>query len=191
MSGFATAAGVSIPDSVTTPKQSAAWIHDYHLDAWTEWKSALITSMVEEIVAAATAAKPDVHVNLHAVPWRRHDYDGAVTKVLGQDFAALSRHTDFISPMCYSFMLQRPPAWIGSVVEELAGYSSCAILPSIQVREYYREGERFAEQEFAECLDAALAPPSAGVVLWSWDAIAHEPAKQDIIRRATCKASGI
>jgi hypothetical protein len=183
MSAFSQATGITIPAEAETVPQRATWVTGHHLDAWVGWKCRLITSMVEEIVAAATAARPGLQVNLHAVPWRAGDYDGAIKKVIGQDLDAISRYTDYLSPMCYSFMLRREPAWIGSVVQELAIDASCSILPSIQVKEYYRPGERFDEQQFEACLEAALAPPSAGVVLWSWDAIAGEPQKQLIIKR--------
>ncbi len=78
-----------------------------------------------------------------AVPWRRDDYAGAIRTVAGQDFAALSMLADYLSPMCYSFMLRRPPEWIHSVVEELGASSTAKIVPSNQVREYYRPEERF------------------------------------------------
>jgi hypothetical protein len=183
MAAFREATGVALPGGAETVQQRATWVIDNHLDTWTSWKCGLITSMVEEIVAASAAARPGLQVNLHAVPWRKGDYDGAIKNVIGQDLAAISRHTDYLSPMCYSFMLRRKPAWISSVVQELATDASCPILPSIQVKEYYRPSERFDEQQFEACLRAALAPPSAGVVLWSWDAIAQEPEKQEIIKR--------
>jgi hypothetical protein len=132
--------------------------------------------MVEDIVRRAKAAWPEVRVNLHAVPWRRSDFGGAIRKVAGQDFAALSRMTDYLSPMCYSAMLQRDPAWIHSVVEDLAGTAECPILPSIQVAEYYPGDRQLGEADFAACLDAALLPPSAGVVFWSWALIERTPA---------------
>jgi hypothetical protein len=183
MAAFSKAAGVNLPREAESVEQRANWVLENHLDIWAGWKCRLITSMVEEIVTAAAAARPGLRVNLHAVPWRKGDYDGAIKKVIGQDLVVISRYTDYLSPMCYSFMLSREPAWISSVVQELAADTSCPILPSIQVKEYYRPDERFDEQQFEACLSAALAPPSAGVVLWSWDAIAQEPEKQRIIKR--------
>ena len=134
LASFSAATGIALPSSVTTQQQAAAWIEGTHLDRWAEWKCQVISSMVEELARAARAARPGVLVNLHAVPWRRTDYDGAIRSVAGQDFTALSRFTDYLSPMCYTLMLRRQPAWVAAVVKEMSAVSSCQILPSIQVR---------------------------------------------------------
>jgi hypothetical protein len=139
--------------------------------------------MVEEIAAAAREVDPDILINIHTVPWRADDYDGAITRIAGQNRAALGAVADYLSPMCYSFMLHRPPGWVASVVDDVAHHAGCAVLPSIQVATAYREGEVFEPAEFEACLRAALTPPSAGVVFWSWDHIEADPEKAEIIRR--------
>jgi hypothetical protein len=139
--------------------------------------------MVEEIVREIRKVDRTVKVNIHAVPWRRDDYAGAIRRVAAQDFTALSALADYLSPMCYSFMLERPPEWIHSVVQDLDASSTAAIIPSIQVKESYREDERLGEEEFDLCLREALKPPSQGVVFWSWNALAQEPDKQSVIRQ--------
>ena len=83
--------------------------------------------------------------------------------------------------MCYSAMLKRDPAWIHSVVEDLADTASCPILPSIQVAEYYPGDRALGEADFVACLDAALLPPSAGVVFWSWALIEKNPGSRRLI----------
>ena len=126
---------------------------------------------------------PEILVNLHVVPWRSEDYDGAITRIVGQNRSALGDLADYLSPMCYSFMLHRDAAWIGSVVQDLAAQSSCPVLPSIQVASAYRDGEVFGSVEFEAAVRAALEPPSAGVVFWSWDHIEADEQKADIIRQ--------
>jgi hypothetical protein len=95
----------------------------------------------------------------------------------------LSEFADYLSPMAYSFMLHRPPDWVASVVEDLDWVADCPVLPSIQVSPAYREDEAFSGAEFEAALKAALAPPSAGVVFWSWDHIEADPERAQIIRR--------
>jgi hypothetical protein len=182
---FALDTGVRLPPSMTTPQQAAAWIEAGPVDVWATWKCRVIASMVEDLVRRVKAALPGIHVNLHAVPWRRSDFGGAIRKVVGQDFAALSRTTDYLSPMCYSAMLKRDPAWVHSVVEDLAATASCPILPSIQVGEYYPGDRQLGEADFEACLDAALLPPSAGVVFWSWALIEKTPASRRVIASRT------
>ena len=162
---------------------AAAWIAANAASEWVRFKSDTITTMVEEIVAAVREVDLDVLINIHTVPWRADDYDGAITRVAAQNRATLGTIADYLSPMCYSFMLYRPPEWVTSVVDDVAQNAACAVLPSIQVATAYREGEVFESAEFKACLRAALAPPSAGVVFWSWDHIEADPERADIIRR--------
>jgi hypothetical protein len=117
------------------------------------------------------------------VPWRRDDYDGALTRVAGQDLSALSEVADYLSPMTYSFMLYRPPEWIPSVIQDFDWISDCPILPSIQVSRAYREDEVFSTADFEAALRVALEPPSAGVVFWSWDHIEADAERAETIRR--------
>jgi hypothetical protein len=179
---FTAETGVALPASARTPQQAAAWIESNHLDRWAGWKCRVIASMVEELVLAAKGARPGVLVNLHAVPWRQGDFGGAIRKVVGQDFAALSRFSDYLSPMCYTLMLRRDPSWITSVVREMSAASSCPIIPSIQVRPDYPGDLAMGPREFEATLRAALEPPSRGVVFWSWERLVQEPEKMDAIR---------
>jgi len=152
-------------------------------DEWIRFKCDTITSMAAEIVSAVREIDPDILINVHIVPWRTKDFDGAITRIAGQDRAALGGLADYLSPMCYSFMLHRPPEWVASVVADAASRGTCPVLPSIQVASAYREGENLPPSEFEAALRAALAPPSAGVVFWNWDAIEADAEKAAIIHR--------
>ena len=138
---------------------------------------------VAEIAEAVREIDPEILINVHIVPWRRDDFDGALQRVAGQDPAALSKIADFLSPMAYSFMLRRPPEWVASVVEDLGWVADCPILPSIQVSPAYREGEVFSAGDFEAALLSALEPPSAGVIFWSWDHIEADAEKSGVIRK--------
>jgi len=161
---------------------AAAWIAANAAEEWIRFKCDTITSMVEEIVSAVRGIEPDILINIHVVPWRTNDFDGAITRIAGQNRAALGAVADYLSPMAYSFMLHRPPEWVASVVEELDWVADCPVLPSIQVASAYREGESFTAAEFEAALRAALEPPSAGVVFWSWDHIEADPGRAESIR---------
>ena len=180
---FSRESGLRLPSDVRAPAQAAAWIEANHLEAWTRWRCQVISSMVEDLTKRLRAARPGLQINLHAVPWRRDDFGGALRKVVAQDLPTLSRMTDFVSPMCYSAMLRREPPWIASVVKDFAGQSSSPILPSIQVKEYYPGDRTLDAVEFEACLRAALDPPSAGVVFWSWDLIEKAPENRRVIKR--------
>ena len=180
---FADRIGADMDLSALEMVDAAAWISANAAAEWISFKCDTINSMVEGIVAAVREIKPDILINIHVVPWRTTDYDGAITRIAGQDRAALGGLADYLSPMCYSFMLHRPPEWIASLVGDGARHASCPVLPSIQVASAYREGESFSVAEFEACLRAALAPPSAGVVFWNWDAIEADSEKAEVVRR--------
>jgi len=172
------ASGLPVDD----PADAAAWIRANAAEEWIRFKQETISALAWQIIQATKAVRSHLRVNLHVVPWRTGDFDGAIGRIAGQDRAALGRIADYLSPMCYSHMLYRPPEWIASVVRDVAEAGDCPVLPSIQVAPAYRE-ETLSVEELEACLRAALEPPSAGVVFWEWDAIATDPDKAAVIRK--------
>jgi hypothetical protein len=182
LQGFAASLGLRPGSIPPDPQRAADWIRKNAAEQWARFKVETITSMVAEMTEGVRFIDPEILINVHVVPWRRDDYDGALKSVVGQDLPALSEVADLLSPMTYSFMLHRPPEWIPSVVQDFDWISDCPILPSIQVAPAYREDEVFSAAEFEAALRAALEPPSAGVVFWSWDHIEADPERAAIIR---------
>jgi hypothetical protein len=182
LQAFAAFLGVPKSSIPPQPRRAVAWIRANAADQWARFRVETITSMVMEIAEGVRLIDPDILINIHIVPWRRDDYDGALTRVAGQDVSALSEVADYLSPMTYSFMLHRPPEWISSVVQDFDWVADCPVLPSIQVAPAYREDEVFSATEFEAVLRSALEPPSAGVVFWSWDDIEADPEKAAVIR---------
>lgn len=180
---FQNEAGVHIPAELSRTAEKATWILANHAAVWAEWKCQRIARTVERLTAAAREADPRVKVNLHLVPWRTKDFGGAVRSVAGQDVTLLAPLADYLSPMVYHHMVRQTPAWVHDVVMDISAQTrGAAILPSIQVAETYVK-EPLAAAEFGAALEQALAPPSIGVVLWSWEALAKSPEKQALLRR--------
>ena len=176
--------GISIPQPVTTAVEAATWIEEYHLEEWTEWRCRQITGIIAQIAREARARKPDILINVHAVPWREDDFGGAQKSVAGQDLARIVSHVDLISPMTYFHMVKRPPAWVHDVVQDVYRQSGGNVIPSIQVERAYLE-EPLSVEAFRHALDEALKPPSQGVVFWSWEALDRSPAKKEVVRSVT------
>jgi len=174
---------VDIPKDfeIIEKKKLSGWILNNYKEEWTDWKCTIITEMVKEIVKAAKEIKPDVIINLHAVPWRKQDYNHAIKFVAGQDFSQLSEYVDFISPMCYNHMVKRPPSWIHSVVTNIHDESGSAILPSIQVSKAYLDIE-ISPEDFRKALLFALKKPSRGVVFWNWESLAYSSEKLSLVK---------
>jgi uncharacterized lipoprotein YddW (UPF0748 family) len=172
---------ITIPKNLVTTTDKAVWILKNCVQPWTDWKCQTITSMVSDIAAAARKIKPDILINIHLVPWRQHDFDGAVKAIAGQDFQELSKYVDFLSPMCYHHMLKRDPAWISSVVANAYYQTKGKIIPSIQVNQAYLTEELTADV-FLQALIESLKYPSAGVMLWSWEQLDKQPLKKGVFK---------
>ncbi|HYA48481.1 MAG TPA: hypothetical protein VEG35_02175 [Burkholderiales bacterium] len=178
---FRRVTGIAVPVELSAAPEAARWILANHRREWTEWKCGVIADTVRTLAAAAREVKSSVKVNLHAVPWRTEDFGGAGRIIAGQDPVRLAPLVDYISPMCYHHMVRRTPAWVHSVVEDMARTAKAPILPSIQVKEAYIPGPE-TPAEFRAALVEALRPPSRGVVFWNWPALAESPEKLAAVR---------
>lgn len=181
LASFTKETGLAIPAGLAGAAAKARWILDHRASEWTEWKCGVIAGTVEALAAEARRVKPAIKVNVHTVPWRSGDYEGAIRAIAGQDLARMTQFTDFASPMCYHHMVKRPPSWVHDVVVDAARASRVPLLPSIQVKEAYIPGPETPE-DFREALVEALKPPSAGVVFWNWPALAESPAKIEAVK---------
>lgn len=184
LAAFNDRVGIQLPPDLVDTASIAEWVLEHHAEAWVAWKVELVTSMVEEIVTEIRRVDASIRVNVHVVPWREDDYENAIHRIAGQDLVALSEYADYLSPMGYWFMLERPYDWVGSVVRDMAGTTKAPILPSVQVEAAYRQDAEISADEFWLATHAALEPPSRGVVFWSWEALARRPDKLKILREA-------
>ncbi len=172
---------IKIPDSLKTENNIYEWIKVNCLHEWGEWKCEQITSLIAEISKEARSIKSGILINVHAVPWRHDDFNGAIKTVAGQDFSEISDYVDYLSPMTYAHMVKREPSWIHSVTSDISKQVNCKVIPSIQVNKAYLDTELGLE-EFRESLKEALAPPSNGVIFWSWEQLSIKPAKKQIVK---------
>ncbi len=180
LAGFKGEQGVVIPDSCSTTARKAAWIDNNCKEAWNEYRCGQITSMVKLLAGKAKEIKPGIKINFHAVPWRDKDFDGANISVAAQDLRKISPYVDYISPMCYSQMLKRDCKWISSVTADMDNRAAGKILPSIQVYPYYID-QPFTADDFRQCLEEALKPPSCGVVFFSWPLFREDSLRMNIV----------
>ena len=74
---------------------------------------------------------------------------------------------DYFSPMIYHKLIGHPVEYVRTLSAELQRAGGRAILPSIQAAQIEAEGELSAD-DFKAALEAALAPPSAGVLVYQW-----------------------
>jgi hypothetical protein len=173
---------IVIPDTCLSVTQKASYLINQHSEAWNDYRCDLIASMVKDIADKVRNINPGININVHAVPWRDEDFDGANIRVAAQNLLKIAPYTDYISPMCYSQMVRRDAKWIESVVQDIDKKAQAKILPSIQVYPYYID-DPFTVDDFRECVSAALKPPSQGVVFFSWPLFEKDPARMDKIKQ--------
>jgi hypothetical protein len=176
---FCKLTGITLPDTCVKVTQRAAFLLNFYSERWNDYRCDLITSMVKELADKVHSIKPDIKINVHAVPWRDGDFGGANIRVAAQDLQKMAPFADFISPMCYSQMVRRNAAWIGSVVTDMDIKAPGKILPSIQVYPYYID-DPFTVEDFKECIYAALKAPSRGVVFFSWPLFEKDSVRMEI-----------
>jgi len=101
-------------------------------------------------------------MGLFGVPWRLADHDGAILRIVGQDYRALGEHVDVLSPMAYHLMCGQEPAWIGQVVAEVHAQSGRPVWPIIQSIDMPTV---LSAQEYDRALEVALCSPASDGVL--------------------------
>lgn len=176
---FSQETGLDLPER--EPQAAAALILARHAAAWTAWKCRQITSWVAQArqVVAAQARRPCL-LGLFGVPWPRDEREGAITRIMGQDFAALGAHVDVFSPMVYHRMCGRPVSWIAEIADHVGQLSGKPVWPIIQTMS---QPDALSDDEFAQAMDAALeAPGSSGVVLYNLKGAVDE-GRLDAIRQ--------
>jgi hypothetical protein len=180
IAGFIAKNDIEIPESCLTTVARAEWLDKNHQILWDTYRCELITSMVEELSEEAHRQKNDILINVHIVPWKRGDFGEGITRIAGQDLKAIKPFTDFISPMCYSQMLDRDAEWISDVVKDLDLKAGGMVIPSIQVYPYYIE-RQFTPADFRSCLEEALKPPSLGVIFFSWPLFEKDSVRMQVV----------
>jgi hypothetical protein len=188
LAGFSRQQGITIPDTCRTTSQKANYVVMNYSDKWDTFRCDLIATMAKDLAKKARQIKPGLKVNIHVVPWREEDFDGANIRVAAQDLRKLSTNADYISPMCYSQMLKRDAGWISDVVADMDKHAPGMILPSIQVYPYYIE-QPFTAEDFKLCVEEALKPPSRGVVFFSWPLFEKDSVRIEVVREVVTGAS--
>jgi hypothetical protein len=176
---FEAFAGLVVPGDTTAKR--AAWILDEALARWAAWKCSVIAEFVGQIRALLQETKPQANLGMFSVPWGPKDFDNAIQRVIGQDFALLARHIDVFSPMLYHTMCGRPVEWIGEHIRYLAGVTGKPIIPIVQAID---EPTPMPRCEFRRALLEGLAAPSAGVMMFRLEDAAGDGEKLAAVEEA-------
>ena len=155
--------GVHYPKDLSTNQQKAAWILAYHEATWTAWKCDRVADVVEQIrEKVRRKLGPDAVLGIFGVPMREADFNGAVRRTFGQDWATLAPFVDVFSPMVYHIYCGRPLEWINQVTAEVSQRSGRTLWPIVQSCSVPTE---MTVAEFENALRHGLKPPATGVMI--------------------------
>lgn len=162
---FSKTTGIQIPGNLVDIPSRAAWVLQNHRREWTAFRCDVIRDFVARARAVCDSVREGVLLGAFIVPWTDRDFDGALTRVVGQDLPTLGPLLDVISPMVYHRLCGREVAWI----EDVSGWQHRAsgrpVWPIVQSVD---EPEPIAPGEFEEALRAALrAEGSEGVIVFT------------------------
>jgi hypothetical protein len=172
---------ISIPPVLKKSVEKARWIDKNYPVEWDRFRCDQVTEMVKLLSDRARLLKPGIKISIHAVPWRDEDFNKAGMRIAGQDIKRLSEYADYISPMCYSQMIDRNESWIYDVIRKMDRKAPGKILPSIQVYPYFAD-RPYSSSDFSRSMRIALRPPSRGVVFFSWSLFARDSSRIDSVK---------
>jgi len=145
------------------------------------WRKNVVERTASSLRALIGGKDEDIRVGIHCVPWTGSLFGGARMSVLGQDVSALKSIGDYLTPMVYHHMMHMDVSYVRALVEDMASEGCPSVVPSIQVREYYRT-DPMGVSEFKKALENALESPSDGVLIYRWEDLATDAKRLDVLR---------
>ena len=103
VSEFNQATGVDCRDPKTILSRHGAEWHAHKIDR--------IEAFGRRFAEIIRAARPGAIVGLYACPWYPEEFDGAITRIFGQDLSSLAGIFDVITPLLYAEKCGRPADW--------------------------------------------------------------------------------
>jgi len=146
---------------------------------WVQWKCNQITNFVGEIHRLIDRSGKDIKLGMFSVPWRKSDFGGAITKIIGQDFKSLAKYIDVFSPMVYQKMCGRKTDWIYEIVAYMKKITRCQVLPIVQTED---KPTKLTAEEFADELKQACKFPSEGVIVFFLEDLLKNGNKLKIVK---------
>lgn len=145
-------------------KEKAQWILANHPEQWTAFKVGSIRAWVQDAAAVRDSLRKDVKLGLFGVPYSLDEYDGALRRIVGQDYALLAKHLDIISPMIYHRMIAQPVERIRDLTLALRQSTGKPVWPVLQTMNLPDE---LPQQEFIQSIGLAAKASQEGLILFA------------------------
>ncbi|PSL04975.1 hypothetical protein CLV48_104149 [Cecembia rubra] len=196
-----------IPGENITEK--ADWILSHEDNAWRKWRVDILNGWVEDMGKIVKAEQPQAKLGVFYCSWYPADYDSALYKTLGIDPMAFAQRADVLSPMLFHSMKKRPSSWVGEYVSwlgdfvvggsslqtwtlslketsdlpvqtDLNQFPSALIWPIVQA---HNSPGTVSPEEFHQVLMEGSKSPALGIMMFSAESIAQEPAKIEVLKK--------
>ncbi|MFB3789573.1 MAG: hypothetical protein ACE15F_24715 [bacterium] len=162
-------AGIMLPGSTISEK--ADYMQTNLPGPWVAFKAETIRAWVAEAQRIRDRERPEVWLGLFGVPWTEADFDGAIRKILGQDFSVLAAHADIFSPMAYHMLCGRPPGWIQEITQSFRRQTRKPVWPIIQA---VSDPSPLSAEEFEEAAWNGAKASRSGLILFTAEHIQKE-----------------
>ncbi len=177
--------GFNIP--IGDPARAAQIILSRHQREWVEFKIWVITSFIEEVRKALDKVRRGLVLGCFTVPWTDDDFDGAIKKILAQDFARMAEFVDVFSPMVYHRMVGKPVKWVGEYAQYLKGkVKPRLVVPIVQAVDH---PEKLRPGELSKAILLAVEN-SDGAMVFTARHVAASPAKFEEVKASFARAKG-
>jgi hypothetical protein len=176
---FARKTSIDIPGQ--TISERAHFILSRHDNTWRTWRCSVIADWSKEFRQIIKKEKPDAILGLYHCPWNDTDFNNARYRILGLDYNMLKDQIDVFSPMVYHKRMRREPHWVKENIDWFSKVvNGKKIWPIVQA---YNDPRTVSASEFEKVLRYGLSGRASGVMMFTTDAIADDPAKIEAMRR--------
>ena len=93
-----------------------------YANAWTQHKCMQIALFATHYAQIIRATLPDCVVGAYMCPWTPNEFDGALMRIFGQDYARLAPAIDIFTPLIYGMKSGRPLTWGRTFLESAAAF---------------------------------------------------------------------
>jgi hypothetical protein len=162
---------IVIPKYLSIPTDQANWLLNAKRVEWNKWRCNQITGFVHQVRKEIKKVNPNILIGLFGVPWRENDFDYAIIKHIGQDYGALAKDIDILSPMVYHKMCGQPLKWVTEITRYLSDKTKRLVVPIVQAGNI---PEPMDNLEFEQVLKAGFTEPSYGTIIFTLDYLIKE-----------------
>jgi hypothetical protein len=138
-----------------------------HRDAWTAHLCQRIAGFGLRYAAIIRAALPNCVIGAYMCPWTPSEFDGALTRIFGQDYHLLAGAIDVYTPLIYGVKSGQPATWGRRFLEQ-----SPAFVPADRKVQLILDAGDGPESLHET---AAASPPSWGIQVFAGAEIFANP----------------